>query len=673
LWALNSMKLKMINAIRHYDGAFEMEFDDADTVSMAEIAAIASGDPLTLERFKLTSEVDTLYRQSRSFARRIDAATDSLDRANRLLEQGPGQIQKLIATSEAANTLLGNMSMQANDRSMKMGEKLFSSSSTARWALVQEIDRQKAGDEKATISIEIDGHDYTSKTAADDAIQEKLGDDEPFVAEFHGKPIIRRSDYARAMREVIGDTFADVEKTPVGTIYGLPITIDTRISVYGNYVTLQAFLPYGEEGKKERIAVDKDITPEKHKKGEPVAVSIMGLRPLISSFEAAIVHSANNSYSIQDIQNQMERATTDIPALETALTEKFKGESELTAKTERLREVETELEGRANAAGKAAQALLEPGLYRVTDDKGVREAKDRELSADALKELLAHGYTVKKAKAIDFSKYNFRNGPGGADVIDNGSSVEIESLPGMGFFVYKDYRDEWHVVEKTSGQPIAGRMSTKKGAIEKANTTAVREGFEKIVELVGKAALTDEQRKDAVEAFNAGSKNDGESASFLFGKRSTAGLPPISEGVVQSALDSLPFIHDQAGNARIVSVANTKELPVAVREEAAKRGIPDNEIHGALHNGYAYIVRENIKTQEDLEEVIFHEVLGHGGTRALLGDARKPFLLEQFHRAGGVTGLRQIAKLYGAMGSVQPVCLCQLQRPDGSAAGWIGR
>lgn len=34
----------MINAIRYYDGAFEMSFEDEDAVGMAEIASIASGD-----------------------------------------------------------------------------------------------------------------------------------------------------------------------------------------------------------------------------------------------------------------------------------------------------------------------------------------------------------------------------------------------------------------------------------------------------------------------------------------------------------------------------------------------------------------------------------------------------------------------------------------------------
>ena len=47
MWDLNATKLRMINGIRKYDGSFTMEFDDEDSVSMAEMAALASGLPLS--------------------------------------------------------------------------------------------------------------------------------------------------------------------------------------------------------------------------------------------------------------------------------------------------------------------------------------------------------------------------------------------------------------------------------------------------------------------------------------------------------------------------------------------------------------------------------------------------------------------------------------------------
>jgi N12 class adenine-specific DNA methylase len=143
--------------------------------------------------------------------------------------------------------------------------------------------------------------------------------------------------------------------------------------------------------------------------------------------------------------------------------------------------------------------------------------------------------------------------------------------------------------------------------------------------------------------------NPGESASFLFGRRDTSGLPPISERAVRDTLNRLVVVGESASKAYVIPLANEQELPQEIKEEARKAGINLSDIHGVLSKGYAYIIRKNIKTQKDLEEVIFHEVLGHGGARALLGKARYPFLLEQFYRAGGVGGLRTIARAYGAL------------------------
>jgi hypothetical protein len=57
MWDLNATKLKMLNGIRKYDNSFNMEFDDEESVGMEEIAALASGDPMLMERVKLSSEM----------------------------------------------------------------------------------------------------------------------------------------------------------------------------------------------------------------------------------------------------------------------------------------------------------------------------------------------------------------------------------------------------------------------------------------------------------------------------------------------------------------------------------------------------------------------------------------------------------------------------------------
>lgn len=501
LWALNSMKLKMINAIRHYDGAFEMEFDDEESASMAEISAIASGDPLTLERFKLTSEVDTLYRQARSFRRRIDAATDSLDQARRLIKDGPEEIKRMEETAVSANALVDAMMADVGTRSMTMLGKTYSDAHDAQWDLAQEISKQKGDDEKAKISVVINGKEYTSKSAAEEAVAVALGDSEPFLGEINGKKTIRRGDYARGIRDIIGDEFRDLdEAVPAGSIYGMPVFVEAKAGRYGgHYVNLHGTHDNGRV----RISVERSVTPEKWKDGQPVPITVTGLRALISSFEGEIVRRANNAASIDYLKSRMARAASDIPALEQTITEKFKHGEEYAEKEARLRAVEAELAARAAAKAQSAQTAMPPGWYRVTDDKGVKDPRDRELSADQIKELVGHGYTLQKARQIDVNNYLYRSyksrGEQIVEVVERAPDVVIDKMPDHKFFAFKDDKI-WHVIEASTGISV-GRGDTKKEAIDTATDSIEKNGADKVKARIEELKLTEQQKRDAVNDY----------------------------------------------------------------------------------------------------------------------------------------------------------------------------
>jgi hypothetical protein len=159
-----------------------------------------------------------------------------------------------------------------------------------------------------------------------------------------------------------------------------------------------------------------------------------------------------------------------------------------------------------------------------------------------------------------------------------------------------------------------------------------------------KAASADEQDKGA--KFSRAINSSKRAAS----KR--ASLPPVSQSVIDGLIAGLPGVRQAAGDARITTLFSPSELPSEVLDQAREEGIPENEIHGVLFNGRAYIVRQNLKTRQDVEEVLLHEIMGHGGVRALLGGSRVGVLLESFNRAGGVAGLRQIAKTYGVLNAL---------------------
>ncbi|HOI95559.1 MAG TPA: PLxRFG domain-containing protein [Syntrophobacter fumaroxidans] len=111
------------------------------------------------------------------------------------------------------------------------------------------------------------------------------------------------------------------------------------------------------------------------------------------------------------------------------------------------------------------------------------------------------------------------------------------------------------------------------------------------------------------------------------------------QGIVNSIARKLP------GAPRIEPVRSVEDLPAHVAEEAKKKGgVPEAAYD--RETGAVYLVGENIPTPERLQEVLLHELVGHHGVEALLGDRLRPFLKEVF-LLYGKKGLQEIADLYG--------------------------
>ena len=101
LWDINSAKLKTINGIRNYNGEYEMDFgQDADAISMQEIAAIASGDPLMLERVELDAEIQALQREQLQHERRQSSFISQVSKANQEIQAIPAMIKVLQDSQE---------------------------------------------------------------------------------------------------------------------------------------------------------------------------------------------------------------------------------------------------------------------------------------------------------------------------------------------------------------------------------------------------------------------------------------------------------------------------------------------------------------------------------------------------------------------------------------------
>lgn len=99
-------------------------------------------------------------------------------------------------------------------------------------------------------------------------------------------------------------------------------------------------------------------------------------------------------------------------------------------------------------------------------------------------------------------------------------------------------------------------------------------------------------------------------------------------------------------NRDMVSLVDSaSDLPSAITDYAKKQGYSSKSIEGVMHNETIYIVRENMKSAADIEQVIFHEAYGHYGVRLLLGKGGiKRELGRLYFAIGGAKGFNDLAK-----------------------------
>lgn len=110
--------------------------------------------------------------------------------------------------------------------------------------------------------------------------------------------------------------------------------------------------------------------------------------------------------------------------------------------------------------------------------------------------------------------------------------------------------------------------------------------------------------------------------------RATSGLPP-------------------AARRRVRAVDTVADLPQSLQDDAQRENLTDGMIQGAYADGVAYVVLSGAVSPAQIQETVFHELVGHGGMERVLGAARESALVDIFNRAGGVPGIMQLARQFG--------------------------
>jgi len=371
MWDLNATKLKTINGIRKYDGAFSMDFEDEDSVSMAEMAALASGNPLLLERVKTDSEINMLELQERAFRRRMYGAQDALQSAQRAISQNPKLIERAKAQEAVASRSLQDAKARKEARKVEIEGKEYDSLISAYAAAKEAIEVQQAGKANARYSVAVDGKRVSSKEAIDAAIGEALGDASLFEAEIGGRMVIQRTAAARELAARLntltkGIVQKDSRTETVGSMMGFDLVLDS--SAYSGY-----------EGD---TLVDSALSLVS-KEGEtvtslPLSTVMVNQSYVTSNLTNATTQLFNSverlaeGYGSKQLQRQLDRAKSELPELQSKVGQSFPKAEDLAAKRGRLRELVSLLDGanhdirfgRSNIGQQGAQNGQENGMPR---------------------------------------------------------------------------------------------------------------------------------------------------------------------------------------------------------------------------------------------------------------------------------------------------------------------
>lgn len=364
LWALNGMKLKTINGIRKYDGSFTMEFEDEDSLSMAQMAALASGDPLLLERIQLVGEIDKLERIENSHRRKLMGLRDRIEEAEQNIKSLPVRIQANEERAAEVSAWEGRIKQAAASRGAVVEGKTYHGDSAhydAARAALAAAKEQQGDDEKAKFAITINGKRITSKTGIENALMESFGDGAPFEATIYGEKQVTRSGAVRQIVEKARELAINLEQGQsegfdIGDVMGMKLVGDVSRSSWGKNYDI-TFSLLDKNGK--------TIASEQSRDGS--ANHDYSTQFVRAPFDRLFSGMVGDSYasSARYYRDQLARTKAELPELQRQLETAgpFKQADELEQKRDRLEEVTRLLMG----AGKDLQHIDDFGMLFKAD------------------------------------------------------------------------------------------------------------------------------------------------------------------------------------------------------------------------------------------------------------------------------------------------------------------
>ncbi|WP_226018401.1 SNF2-related protein [Novosphingobium sp. FKTRR1] len=380
MWDLNASKLKAINGIRKYDGWFSMEFEDEESASMAEMAALATGDPMMIERVTLDTAIKKLELQQRSFNNRQNALRAKLAQSKRTVSSAPGRIAMYEKFADEVEAAAGPVGERSGARSITVEGETYSTRDAADEAAQAAITRIRGDDPKARFSIEVGGEKVTTQDQIGDALRTAFGTP-GFEGSSDGETFTHVMDLAKVMsaRATIAAK-AKGEFTLDGmSINGIAVELDVAESRYGKTksVTLSAL---NEDG---RAVISRESLSD--------GTSVSMMRALIDKVVDGLdPQSFRAAAKIE--QRSADRAQDEIGPLETEVEKPWPQADDLSTKRDRLKDVITELAEKE----KTKQSIP---VEDAPESLRQRDLEDQELGREARAERERYAKTVADLEA----------------------------------------------------------------------------------------------------------------------------------------------------------------------------------------------------------------------------------------------------------------------------------
>lgn len=223
LWEVNSNKQKMLSAITNYKGQSSIDFGaDADAIGMQEIAALATGNPLMLERVELTAELQSLERLKKTFQRKQTSLSIQLKRAQVIVEHEP----KRLASYKVTNDIFADALTVAYEKTKDIfveinGQKYFNFDDAINEVNQLSFDRQpiKIGNELVKVTFAREHVAYVFEGKKLFSLHADFGS------------FSRVKDAAQAILP-LAQKMSEGDCLDLGLLFGLPLTLECNTSSF---------------------------------------------------------------------------------------------------------------------------------------------------------------------------------------------------------------------------------------------------------------------------------------------------------------------------------------------------------------------------------------------------------------------------------------------------------